>query len=333
MKRFFLVFVAILALFLPNKAFAGGGLVEWLQPTDSALLSASGFVNPGDMVTVHARVASCKNCPVVIKFDNPQGDDVVDQSSNKTDDNGEVSARITSHQAVVRSIYAEVTLYDGSIYPYSSRYNINFAGKLLYWTPAGYKTVDEFNALPKIHVDAPVLQITNATTLNNNNTTRTVEFKVSSPKGTPIDVWAKPDDGDYYDLSSGTSDVVYAWVDPNKNYYFKARAFKNMEANDLSSGVSDFGNEIYMEKIGAPVAVGEVSQPTLVAQPVVAISTQPVQVVPVTEVKTSSETAVLKQKLEDMQKQLDESKQREAKTESQLNKILDWLKAHFSFFR
>lgn len=334
MKRTLLAFTIFSVLLLPTKVFAGGGLVEWLVPTDPSKLSANGFVNPDDQVTVHARVASCKECLIKIKFENSQSDDVVNQLSDKTDTNGDVYAKVTSHQATVRSMYAEVTLYDGSLYPYSSRYNINFSGKLLYWTPGGYKTVEEYNALPKVHVDAPQLIITDSSQFTNKNTQRIVVFKVSATQGAYINIWAKAEGGEYQNNSGGaTGDTAYAYVDPNKSYYFKAKAYKNMTASDLSSGVSDFGNEVYLAKSGPTATNNEISQPTSLVTPNISPIISPVQVVPVTEFKTSSETAQLKQKLEDLQRQLDESRQKQAKTESRLNQIIDWLKSHFPFFK
>lgn len=333
MRQFLIAFIIFLSLILPAKAFAGGGLVEWLSPTGPNSLNAYGFVNPGDEVTIHARVASCKNCPIKIKLEDPQSDDAVNQLSDKTDGQGEVYAKIISRKPAVRSIYVEVTLYDGSIYPYSSREVINFAGKQLVWTPAGYKTQEEYNALPKIHVDAPQISITGSSRLTAKNTQRVVEFKVSKTQGDYTNIWTRAEGEEYQNNSGGaTGNIAYAYVDPNKNYFFKAKVYKNMTESDLSSGVSDFGNEVYLAKMGSSTTGNEPSQPSVTAEPTISPTSSPSQVT-VTEFKTNPETAQLKQKLEDLQKQLDDSRQQQAKTESRLNQIINWLKSFFPFFK
>lgn len=140
------VVVAGLFLLATFPVLAGGGLVEWLSVKPGG---GGDFANPGDAYIVTARVNQdpsngfgttndwCKQCPVKIKFENPQNGDIVNPLSDKTDDNGQVEAKVASTQAAMRTIYLDVTMPNGVVYS-SSRTTLNFTGKMQYWTENGY---------------------------------------------------------------------------------------------------------------------------------------------------------------------------------------------------
>lgn len=129
------------SLFFVPPVFAGGGLIEIVntQGPNGGL-----FAKPGEAYIltfrVHLRNANpynssinwCKQCPAKIVFLNPQGGDIVNPLSDKTDDNGEIIAKMSSSAPYVRYAYAIATLPDGTVYE-GSQVFLNFTGQLLFY--------------------------------------------------------------------------------------------------------------------------------------------------------------------------------------------------------
>jgi hypothetical protein len=111
--------IAAFSLFLSTSAvYAGGGLIGFTvsSPHDGAY-----FASPGEAFTVHFQVDQnltepCKQCPVTVVFENPQSGDIVNPLSDKTDDKGEISVKVSSGVAYIRYIHAVATLPNGTIY-------------------------------------------------------------------------------------------------------------------------------------------------------------------------------------------------------------------------
>lgn len=313
-------------LFGVNPVFAGGGLVEWTQ-----IKAGNGgyFVYPGEAYIVTARVRLtngnyCKQCPIRVRLKYPRENDIFNPTSDKTDDNGEVTVKIVSNVPEIRTVYAEVTLPDGTVYTSSSAI-LNFTGKLLYWTYDGYKTPEEIAAIPKIHVDIPAIEITDFSRLINNNQ-RIVTFKVTGPKDTLLDIWAKADGEEYQDNASGaqtSSGVAWAYVDAKKNYTFKARSCNE-------KACSDFGNEVSLS-LGALAY-----KPTIVKQNDIS-SNEPASITPpqvfISKLNSSSETAQLNKKINDLQNQLEQSKQKQNTLEQRITDLVNFIKSLFPFFK
>lgn len=119
-----------------SPVFAGGGLISWTDVTTSdseynAYRKSS--VLPGTQYTIRPQVhlednSWCVNCPIKIKLENPQSNDYIAKSSDKTDENGTMYAKVISYVQGKRYAYAEVTMPDGTNY-ISSRLVLNYAGE------------------------------------------------------------------------------------------------------------------------------------------------------------------------------------------------------------
>ncbi len=113
---------AIFFLFSIVPAWAGGGPV-YLDITQYPH-SGSFYAKPGEYFTVQATVqaqadnmdSKCKQCEIKFMFQDPYGGDKVEQSSDKTDDNGQAGARVSSPISAIRYVYAQVHLPDGNVY-------------------------------------------------------------------------------------------------------------------------------------------------------------------------------------------------------------------------
>ena len=137
-----MLFIALfLSFFAPKLVLAGGGLVSTEVYPNSGRENFN--VPVGEQFIVKPQVHLdnedpydqtirwCKNCPVKVKLENPQADDVINQSSDKTDENGQIYAKVISHIQGVRFVYSEVTLPNGQIYT-GSKNSLNYAPSYIY---------------------------------------------------------------------------------------------------------------------------------------------------------------------------------------------------------
>ncbi|MBI2314524.1 hypothetical protein HYU93_00470 [Candidatus Daviesbacteria bacterium] len=109
-------FLSAVALFLTAYSVsAGGGPIEFqVEP--------KGSLNPGEQYVVNVRVYAdgqyptyCKSCYLKLGFMNPQDGDYVAQSSDTTDQEGRLYAKVISKVGGTRTIYAiELKDADGS---------------------------------------------------------------------------------------------------------------------------------------------------------------------------------------------------------------------------
>lgn len=127
---------SLLFLLTPSTALAGGGLIDIYEVNYPGGRSPA---KPGDFVNIKLRVHvssgnepydgpdnRCKQCPVQIKFDLPRDSDRV-EAPLKTDDNGELTAKVSSDVWGYRYIYAVANLSNGQTET-SSKMTINFTG-------------------------------------------------------------------------------------------------------------------------------------------------------------------------------------------------------------
>lgn len=124
MLKIILASIALLLTTSIPTAFAGGGLVSFdVNPSTS--------LNPGEQYIVRPTVYQdnqgnlCKFCITNIRFDHPYDSDYVSQSSDKTDENGTLYAKVISKIGGPRLIDATITLPNGQIYQ-SSKYQLNY---------------------------------------------------------------------------------------------------------------------------------------------------------------------------------------------------------------
>lgn len=146
-----------MVLVFPSDTNAGGGLVEmygFQEPHD-------GYAKPGEQITFRIKAnikegGRCQKCPIKVKFIHPQSSDIINQSSDLTDDNGEIYAKAISNIPYIRYVYADVTMPDGSVYT-SSRALVNFAGRIIFYPESEDSAVnvsESFQA-PAITVQGP----------------------------------------------------------------------------------------------------------------------------------------------------------------------------------
>lgn len=147
-------------LFFPSTIFAGGGLIEWVSISSSNEdynTYKISTLNPGEQFVIRPRVHTvnddpydptarfCVDCPIKISLENPQPDDIINQSSDKTDQSGEMYAKIISKIPGKRYAFAEVTLPESeftrkSTRIYRSSYLVlNYLGATQ-WEPS-YETI------------------------------------------------------------------------------------------------------------------------------------------------------------------------------------------------
>lgn len=126
MQKYLLLSLLFSTLILfPTNALAGGGLVAWLNVTstnDDYNNYRVSTINPGEQFIVKPQVHLpnddsydstirwCVNCPIKVKLENPQEGDIINPNSDKTDENGQIYAKIVSKIPGKRYVYAEVTL-------------------------------------------------------------------------------------------------------------------------------------------------------------------------------------------------------------------------------
>lgn len=108
LKKFLLVvfFVAVFLL-LETKSFAGGGNI-------TLDVSPQTFLNPGLAYTVTITdyingpgSAPAKGVPLILQLENPQPSDVLNPTSDKTDDNGQIMVKVISNIPGPRVAYVD----------------------------------------------------------------------------------------------------------------------------------------------------------------------------------------------------------------------------------
>jgi len=117
-------------LFSASLTYAGGGPVEFTVDPDTSLY-------PGKVYIVHARVYTdgpypsyCQNCLIHLKLKNPQDSDVINQSSERTDDEGMVYAKVISTVPGKRVIYpADLETADGNPITSNNYVELNYIGE------------------------------------------------------------------------------------------------------------------------------------------------------------------------------------------------------------
>lgn len=130
MNRFIasLLSCCVAIMIFVSPVLAGGGLISFEVIGTKDTLDMS----PGDQYVVRPTVKTPEggpavNWPIKILLENPASSDYIAQSSDKTDENGTMYAKVISQLPGNRVLYAEVTMPDGSTYR-SSVYILNYQG-------------------------------------------------------------------------------------------------------------------------------------------------------------------------------------------------------------
>lgn len=300
---------AVLALILtvfglgfPISAFAGGGLVSFDIPWSGHPL------NPGEEYVVRPTVRQndgnfCKNCPIKIKLEDPKSDDLINPSSDKTDENGTMYAKVVSKTAGNRIIFAEVTLPDGSIY-ISSKAILNYS--------SGQSTPSIYPDSGKPISGDLVVTVSSQNLLND-----------PSYKGKPREVFIKWNDllgADYYEVYLRPSGYEN-WAMPQDgvtreksskiilsaeyDYYVKIQGCNSSECRN--------SNELFVAKMSADK-----------------LFTPNPSITPLLGDKKVEE---LNKKVEKLEDELSKTQKKQSLLEEKFNQLLKWLKSIFPFFK
>lgn len=301
-NRIILVLILLALLAFTPAVLAGGGLVSFeVSPS---------LVRPGEEYTVRPQVYAdqyggtpCRQCSIAIKFESPQSGDAISQSDSKTDSNGTMSAKVLSQQVGERTIYAEVTMPDGSIYQ-SSRYVLYYDNKV---QPSG----------------SIAIKIDNQKILSGN--VRQVSLSWNSV----------PDALDYFVSARPVTSTSYgpALVDTRKlsgqitintspDYFVKVSACSVYGRCIESAEVKI--SQIKQETISTPVA-----KPLITPSPKVTVSIKS-SPAPLKETVASPSNNV---KVEDRTQSLEKPNKKPSFWAERINSIVNWLKSIFPVFK
>lgn len=320
----------IFMLLFAFPAIAGGGPVEFIvNPTYP--------LNPGEEYNVRARVyingpypSYCKNCPIRLELKDPQEGDYLAQSSDKTNEDGVIEAKVISKVGGTRIVIAtNITGPEGVI-------TSNSYALLMYKN----STAPTPTATPFVMPPAPEM------VYPQDGQTIDLEgaymFKVKPVAGST---------GYLFGLFQDDNMVYENWRDSRilsttefalwENNPFHAK----FHSGEMKVWIRAYVNNqwtdariitIYL-KPRANNNELRTALPTKLPQPPITpkvLSTPPtslpLQVVTVTD---SSATAALQEKVNKLQQELVESQQRESILEQRLNQILSWIKHFFPFFK
>jgi hypothetical protein len=125
MMRLYLILTIVGFFYFVQPVWADQSLVTFTVTPKSS-------VEVGEAYSIKAYVYSdatyqsyCKNCKVTIKLQDSQIGDDISQSSSVTDDQGNITAKVTSKSHGTRYLYAEVQLPSGTTIS-SSPYALSF---------------------------------------------------------------------------------------------------------------------------------------------------------------------------------------------------------------
>ncbi len=303
-------FFLLVSLIFVSPVFAGGGLISFE--------SSPALVRPGEQYVVRPKVYSdnngnlCKSCPIIIKFENTQTGDVINQSDSKTDENGTMYAKVISQQSGERIIYAEVTMPGGTSYQ-SSRY-------VLYY---------EAKAEP---IGSIVVRVDGQRILGGD--VRQVSLSWNSIPEAYYLVFVRPVNNSYGAALAQTNNLnATVTINTSPNYYVKVSACNSYGRCIESSEV------LVPELKAATTPVPVVSSNTYNTKVTTSETTKaksftsPIQVVAPTASSSDKKVEELNTKIDNLQGQLEESKMKQNALESKINELVSWIKSLFPFFK
>lgn len=180
-KRTLWVIFSLLSLIFVSSVSAGGGLVSINVTSYDGITITD--LKPGLPYIVRPTAYAddsykkfCAGCPIKIKFENPQSSDIVNASSDKTDENGTMYAKVVSYISGPRIVYAEVVLPDGKTYT-SSKAILNYYGEGMKQTTNSPKNTTPPQEKPNFNTEtvksSPIASPTNS--LNKEEDNKKVE--------------------------------------------------------------------------------------------------------------------------------------------------------------
>lgn len=301
-----------------SPVFAGGfGIDHFVQGPNGA-----SFASPGQAYTltfgVHTHTQNlepCKQCPTKIAFLNPQPGDIVNPVSDKTDDNGEITVKVSSQVPYIRYVEAVATLPDRTVYGEGiPQVLLNFTGKDLPYS----ETNNPIYNLPANPSPAPSNRpntAINAWLLNQKlieNNQREVTVKWSAFDGNP---------GTFSILGRLTS---------NKNNWDKLLEGQRGPSATVTIPNEDYSIQMHgcMDKVGICANSNILLLPKIQIQDGKAIIQSPISLQP-----GDSRVDDLNKKVNDLQNQLEQSKKTQSVLEQRINDLVNFIKKLFPFFK
>lgn len=323
LKALLLPLFAVITLFFSvTTVLARGGPVEFSVYPSSQL-------NPGEQYVVHAKVSvedekhnivPCKACHIKLAFYNPQESDYLAQSSDITDDEGRIYAKVNSKIPGKRTIYLS-ELKDLEIMPMSSFVILNYTGDTA-----------------TINTQAPEM------IYPQNNQILDLEgaymFKVKAVHGASGYLFGLFQNNmmvyeNYRDAGVLSANGEFALWDSNPAHNkFKTGEVKVMiramvnnqwtDAREITIHLKPRGGT---QKVVSTVVDNSPESPAVKAKlPVI----QPSKTVVI--VNDSSASAQLQKKVEELEQKLVASQEKQSALETRLNQLISWIKSIFPFF-
>ncbi|MCL5746856.1 MAG: hypothetical protein M1277_01060 [Patescibacteria group bacterium] len=318
-----------LFLLFSTQALAGGGPVSFTVDPNTSL-------NPGEEYVVHAQVYAngpyptyCKNCSIHLELKFPQDGDYIAQSSDRTDNNGTVYAKVISRVPGERVILATgIETPDGVSITSNSYAVLNYTGTSAWVSPQPTNTAVSSAPEMVYPVDGQTLDLEGA-----------YMFKVKPIAGATGYLFGLFQDGvmtyeNYRDTGTLSANGEFAlWPDNPAHAKFHTGAVTVMVRALVNNQWTDARQiTIYLEPRNGPVTVpaGQASSILPAVMPVLPTIEPQTKIVVVTD---ASASAALQKKINNLQKEVNKTKQKQAETESKLNLIISWLKSFFHSFK
>lgn len=304
------------SLVFVSPVLAGGGPVEFtIDPSQGQAL------NPGEQYIVYARVYAdgpyptyCKNCFIKLALQNPQEGDYLAQNDGVTNDEGRIYAEVISKVPGNRTIYvSELRNTDGARRTANSSVVLNYTGEsILPPNPTPTPTPPSTPA-PSAEINVWLLsqQLDRSTNRNivikwsafdGNPGTFTIYGRATSNKNN----WDKLLDG-----QRGPSATINIRAD--EDYYIKVNGCQDKAGTCVDSDI------LLITKLqGKDGKIVSPQNPNLIISP--------------TPNGDNKRVDELNKRVENLQNQLEESKQRQSFLEIRLNQLVSWIKSIFPFF-
>lgn len=303
------------SLVFVSPVLASGGPVEFTVDPNQAL-------NPGEQYIVHAQVYAngpyptyCKNCFVKLALQSPQDGDYIVQNDNVTNDDGRIYAKVISKVPGNRTIYvSELRNTDGTRIIANSTVVLNYTGEFLLPSPTPSPTPSPSSQPQPIIPPEGSIYVKVGT-----------QRYVEGPKRYVYLSWNKVEGAVKYNVYVRLSDI--------KEY---GGALVGTGSLSTEVGINAFLD--YYVKVDACNTAGcisssEVFVPRMKKEEGGVIVVPPPSTVITTPSPNNSNIEELNKKVENLQSQLEESKQKQNFLESRLNQLISWIKSIFPFFR
>lgn len=321
LKVLLLPFIGLTVLFLSaTSLFAGGGAVAFTITPNSQLNPGEQYVVNVDVHTQKSSPNPCNNCYIKLALQNPQSSDYIAQSSDYTDENGRIYAKVISKIAGNRTVYV-TNLKDIDESDITSEAimtaNLNYSGGVMAGAPE--------MVYPQ---DGQVLDLEGS-----------YIFRVKPVAGASGYLFGLFQNGimvyeNYRDTGYLNGTDFALWESNPAHNKFKTGEVKVMIRAMINNQWTDAREiTIYLKTRGSSQEVvttvvenSPESATTKAKLPVI----QPSKTVVI--VNDSSASAELQKKVEELEQKLVASQEKQSALENRLDQLIKWIKSIFPFF-